>query len=89
MTSAPSHRSELKAVLVAALGSIAVGITPYLVRLVQTGGMDTRSLLFWRYVFGVLFLIPLAMPKLRKLEPGTGLTMLGLWLSGMWGAMQA
>ena len=89
MSSTEGGRSELTAVLVAAIGSITVGITPYLVRLVQTDGLDTRSLLFWRYAFGLTLLIPLAMPKLRRLERGAGLPMLGLWLSGMWGAMQS
>ena len=89
MSPAPGPRSELKAVLVAAIGSITVGLTPYLVRLVQTEGLDTRSLLFWRYVFGLTVLIPLAMPKLHRLERGSGMALLGLWLSGMWGAMQS
>jgi drug/metabolite transporter (DMT)-like permease len=89
MSSAPGPGSELKAVLVAASGSITVGLTPYLVRLVQTDGLDTRSLLFWRYVFGLTILIPLAMPKLHRLESANARALAGLWLSGMWGAMQA
>lgn len=86
------NRSELLGVAMAAIGSICVGTAPYLVRLLQTGGFETTSLLFWRYVFGSLILIPLAVMAMSRREQRTARFPLvpaaGLWLMGVWGAVQ-
>lgn len=86
------NRSELLAVAMAAIGSICVGTVPYLVRLLQTGGFETTSLLFWRYVFGSLILVPLAVMAMSRREQRTARFPLvpaaGLWLMGVWGAVQ-
>ena len=90
MTSAAmSHRSELVAVAVAAFGSICVGTVPFLVRSLQTSGIDTVSLLFWRYVFGTLMLIPLAAWSARGIQPRSGSAVTGLYACGLWGAIQS
>ncbi len=87
-----ANRSELLAVAMAAIGSICVGTVPYLVRLLQTGGFETTSLLFWRYVFGSLILVPLAVMAMSRREQRTARFPLvpaaGLWLMGVWGAVQ-
>ena len=48
------------AVLAAAAGSICVGTVPMLAIELYRGGMNTQSMLFWRYWIALVFLVPLA-----------------------------
>jgi drug/metabolite transporter (DMT)-like permease len=52
---------EFKAVLAAAIGSISVGFVPMFVSGLQKAGVDTVSVLVWRYVVALSILVPLAL----------------------------
>lgn len=61
MTRPPSPQQiELKAAAAAAVGSICVGFVPYFVTELQRAGMDTVSVLFFRYIVALTLLLPLA-----------------------------
>jgi drug/metabolite transporter (DMT)-like permease len=85
---AVTHRSELIAVLVAVFGSVCVGTVPFLARELQTSGVDTVSLLWWRYVFGLSVLVPLAVRQRREVAPGWAAPATGLLLCGIFAAFQ-
>lgn len=89
---AASQRTELVAVVVAAFGSICVGMVPFMVRSLQTSGMDTLSLLFWRYAIGIGVLLPMVAATSwarSAVEPRIpGRTLLALYGCGLWASMQ-
>lgn len=68
MTHDDARSIELKAIAVAALGSISVGFVPMFVSGLQKAGMSTISTLAWRYIVALAILIPLAMWRHRLLE---------------------
>ena len=47
--------------IAAAVGSISVGFVPFFAVALQRAGMDTVSLLLWRYLIALAILIPLAL----------------------------
>jgi len=58
----PIPRSvELRAVAVAAIGSISVGFVPFFVTGMQRAGVDTVSSLLWRYLVALAVLVPLCL----------------------------
>jgi drug/metabolite transporter (DMT)-like permease len=61
LTQTDPRSAELKAIAVAALGSISVGFVPMFVSELQTSGMSTVSALVWRYIVALTILIPLAL----------------------------
>jgi drug/metabolite transporter (DMT)-like permease len=61
LTQTDPRSTELKAIAVAALGSISVGFVPMFVSELQTSGMSTVSALVWRYIVALTILIPLAL----------------------------
>jgi drug/metabolite transporter (DMT)-like permease len=67
MSSDP-RSAELKAVAVAAIGSISVGFVPMFVSGLQTTGMNTVSALTWRYIVALSVLLPLALWRHRLVE---------------------
>ena len=81
--------SEFTAVAVAVFGSICVGSVPFLVRLLQTTGQDTLSILFWRYLIGLGLLVPLAVLLGHKVTPAARPAALGLLLLGAFSAGQS
>jgi drug/metabolite transporter (DMT)-like permease len=50
---------DLKALLLAPFGAVLIGAVPYLAVELFREGVDTRSLLFWRYLFALALLLPL------------------------------
>jgi probable blue pigment (indigoidine) exporter len=67
MSSDP-RSAELKAVAVAAIGSISVGFVPMFVSGLQTTGMNTVSALTWRYIVALSVLLPLALWRHHLVE---------------------
>ena len=61
MTPTESRSVELKAAIVAAIGSISVGFVPMFVSGMQKAGMSTASTLLWRYIVALSILVPLAL----------------------------
>lgn len=61
MSNSDSQSVELKAALVAAIGSISVGFVPFFAVGLQRAGFDTVSLLLWRYIIALAILVPLAL----------------------------
>jgi drug/metabolite transporter (DMT)-like permease len=61
VSSTEQHSVELKAALAAAIGSISVGFVPFFVIGLQQGGVDTVSLLLWRYLIALSILVPLGL----------------------------
>lgn len=61
MSNADSRSIELKAAIVAAIGSISVGFVPFFAVGLQRAGFDTVSLLLWRYIIALAILIPMAL----------------------------
>ncbi|MGE0701403.1 MAG: DMT family transporter [Hyphomicrobiaceae bacterium] len=61
MPPSDSPSAELKAVLVAAIGSISVGFVPMFITGLQKSGMSTPSSLLWRYIVALAVLIPLTL----------------------------
>ena len=61
MTQTDPRSTELKAIAVAALGSISVGFVPMFVSGLQNSGMSTVSSLVWRYLVALAILVPLAL----------------------------
>lgn len=59
---------EFKAVLAAAIGSISVGFVPMFVSGLQKAGMDTVSVLVWRYAVALAILVPLALWQFRLID---------------------
>lgn len=56
----PGSRSELTAAISVALSCIALGTTPFAAKLLYAQGIDTASVLFWRYLIACAVLLPLA-----------------------------
>lgn len=61
MTQTDPRSAELKAIAVAALGSISVGFVPMFITGLQKAGMSTVTSLVWRYIVALAILIPLAL----------------------------
>lgn len=61
MSNPDSQSVELKAAIAAAVGSVCVGFVPFFAVGLQQAGMDTVSLLLWRYIIALAILIPLAL----------------------------
>jgi drug/metabolite transporter (DMT)-like permease len=68
LTPPDSRSTELKAVAVAAAGSISVGFVPMFISGLQKSGMNTVSALTWRYVVALAILLPLALGRHRLVE---------------------
>ena len=68
MSSAEQHSVEFKAALAAAIGSISVGFVPFFVIGLQQGGVDTVSLLLWRYLIALSILVPLGLAFHRLID---------------------
>lgn len=52
---------DLRALLLAPLGAILIGAVPYFAVGLQRSGIDTASMLFWRYCFALSLLLPVAL----------------------------
>lgn len=63
-------RPELRALLLAPLGAILIGAVPYFAVGLQRSGIDTASMLFWRYFFALSLLLPIALLLRQKLRAG-------------------
>jgi len=63
----PSQQNDIKAVLAAAIGSTCVGFVPYFVSGLQKTGVDTVSVLLFRYCIALVLLLPLALWRTRGL----------------------
>lgn len=61
LASPASSGPDLKALLLAPFGAVLIGAVPYLAVELFRQGIDTRSLLFWRYVFALSLLLPLVL----------------------------
>jgi drug/metabolite transporter (DMT)-like permease len=59
---------DLKALLLAPVGAVMIGTVPYLAVELFREGVDTRSLLFWRYVFALSLLLPLVLALRQPLR---------------------
>lgn len=68
MTAIEPRSAELKAVIVAAIGSISVGFVPMFISGLQKAGMSTVSTLVWRYLVALAILVPLALWRHRLVE---------------------
>lgn len=68
LTSSDPRSAELKAVAVAAIGSISVGFVPMFISGLQKAGMNTVSALTWRYIVALVVLLPLALWRHRLIE---------------------
>ena len=60
---AGQHGVEVKAVAAAAIGSICVGFVPLFFSGLQKAGLETTSILFFRYVIALLILVPIALAR--------------------------
>ena len=74
---------ELKAVLVAAMGSTLVGGVPMIAVGLYRDGMDAQSLLFWRYWIALAVLWPLAIATSPSLGEDWRKAGRGLFLNGL------
>jgi drug/metabolite transporter (DMT)-like permease len=58
---AQDFRPDARSLILAPIGAILFGIVPFFVVGLVRGGIDTASLLFWRYFFSLCILVPLAL----------------------------
>lgn len=58
--------------LLAPFGAVVIGAVPYLAVELVRAGVDTRSLLFWRYVFALSLLLPLVLVMRQPLRAAWG-----------------
>lgn len=68
MSNPDSSRPDLRALLLAPFGAVMIGAVPYLAVELVRAGVDTRSLLFWRYVFALMLLLPLVVALRQPLR---------------------
>ncbi len=61
---------DLRALLLAPLGAILIGAVPYFAVGLQRSGIDTASMLFWRYFFALSLLLPVAVMLRQPLASG-------------------
>ncbi|MBM3479193.1 MAG: DMT family transporter [Alphaproteobacteria bacterium] len=76
-------RPDLRALLLAPLGAILIGAVPYFAVGLQRSGMDTASILFWRYFFALSLLLPIALLLRQKLRAGWNEGGRGLFLTSL------
>lgn len=88
-TIAVQSGSELKAVLIAVVSSICVGMVPFMARELQTSGVDTISLLCLRCGVGVCVLVPLAAMRGQFPGPVSRRNALALYGGGLFAAFQS
>lgn len=68
LTPSDVRSTELKAVAVAAIGSISVGFVPMFILGLQKAGMSTVTALTWRYIVALAVLLPLALWRHRLID---------------------
>ncbi|HRD75872.1 MAG TPA: DMT family transporter [Hyphomicrobiaceae bacterium] len=64
---AAEHGSELKAALAAAIGSICVGFTPLFFSGLHNAGLETVTILFYRYLVALCVLVPIALSQVPSI----------------------
>lgn len=83
-----ADRPNALSLVLAPLGAIMFGIVPFFVVGLVQSGIDTASLLFWRYLFAIAVLVPLALAMRQPLAAawrgnGRGLFMTSLTLGAL------